>query len=107
MTPDPIVVGETIKQYEKHGWRLRRALVSPGSVQTVRGALGDVPMMPSDFDALWFSRKSNPATEAWELRRLTGSPFALIAVVSADADDGEVDATLAQVAEEMRAKTIA
>ena len=107
MMPDPATVGEIIEQYTKHGWILRRALLSEESTSVLRETLGDVRIDPSDLDALWFSRKSKPESEAWELRRLTGAPFALVAVISSDANADEVEATLTQVVEEMRSKTIA
>jgi hypothetical protein len=104
---EPVIVGEIISQYEKHGWTLRRALLSEESKNVLTETTSRIDVEASDFDALWFSRRSNPESEAWELRRLTGSPFALVAVISADATSEEVEATLAQVADEMRAKTIA
>ena len=104
---EPVIVGEIISQYGKHGWILRRALLSEPSEHLLADVTSDIVVEVSDLDALWFSRRSNPESEAWELRRLTGSPFALVAVISADATSAEVEATLAQVADEMRAKTIA
>jgi hypothetical protein len=104
---DPISVGEIIAQYQKHGWTLRRALLSPDSKSLLVPTMGDTEVTPSDFDALWFSRRSKPESEAWELRRLTGSPFALIAIIYAHMSREEIEATLADVADEMRAKTIA
>ena len=101
------IVGEIISQYEKHGWILRRALLSEENKNVLAEKASSIDVEVSDLDALWFSRRSNPESEAWELRRLTGSPFALVAVISSDATSDEVDATLAQVADEMRAKTIA
>ena len=104
---EPVIVGEIISQYEKHGWILRRALLSGPSKNLLADMTSDIVVEDSEFDALWFSRRSNPESEAWELRRLTGSSFALVAVISADATGEEVEATLAQVADEMSAKTIA
>ncbi len=104
---DPVIVGEIIAQYEKHGWTLRRALLSAESERMLAQALSGVDVTLTDFDALWFSRRSNPNSEAWELRRLTGSPFALIAVVSSDMSADEIEATLANVVDEMHDKTIA
>jgi hypothetical protein len=104
---DAATVGDIVAQYEKHGWVLRRALLSHDGVNASLKILEGIQIEPSDFDALWFSRKSKPDSEAWELRRLTGSPFALVAVVSTDASSEEVEATLSQVVEEMRAKTTA
>lgn len=104
---DPVTVGEIIAQYAKHGWIVRRALLSNESKSVLMGILGDIEVEFSDFDALWFSRRSQPANEAWELRRLSGSPFALVAVVPADASFEEREMTLSQVADEMSSKTIA
>lgn len=102
---DAAAVGEIITLYEKHGWKLRRALLSGDQRSTLEATLNSVDIVESDLSALWFSRRSKPESEAWELRRLTGSPFALVAVVPADADADEVEATLEQVVEEMRSKS--
>jgi hypothetical protein len=101
-------VAEIITQYETHGWTLRRALLSPEANNAFAGVLDSVKVEDSlDLDALWFSRQSKPDCVAWELRRLTALPFALIAVVSTTATADEIEQTLAQVVDEMRAKTIA
>lgn len=104
---DASAVAEIIAQYEKHGWTLRRALLSPESRKAFAGLLENVSIEGSDIDAFWFSRQSKPDLIAWELRRLSALPFALVAVVSATATEDEVEQTLAQVVDEMRAKTIA
>ena len=100
-------VAEIVAQYEKHGWTLRRALLSPESRKAFAGLLKTVSVDESDIDAFWFSRQSKADRIAWELRRLSALPFALVAVVSSTATDDEVEQTLAQVVDEMRAKTIA
>lgn len=104
---DPATVGEIISQYERHGWILRRALLSAEGRERLTDALALIAIVSSDVDALWFSRKSQPGSVAWELRRLTNLPFALVAVIPDDATDEEVESTLEQVVDEMRAKTFA
>ena len=104
---DLITVGEIIKQYSKHGWILRRALLSEEARHVLSGALGEIEIATSELDALWFSRRSRPETESWELRRLTGAPFALFAVIPSNANEEELESTLAQVAEDMRERTFA
>ncbi|MEO8573107.1 MAG: hypothetical protein ABI481_03990 [Pyrinomonadaceae bacterium] len=104
---DPATVGEIIAQYEKHGWIPRRALLSDSSKSLLLESLSEVEIEFSDIDALWFSRRSKPFSEAWELRRLTGAPFALVAIISSGMSPDEIEATLEQVADEMRSKTIA
>ncbi len=41
------------------------------------------------MDAAWFFRASGSDREAWELRRLSGTPFALIEIFDAE-DDEEI-----------------
>lgn len=104
---EPSAVDQIIEQYEKHGWKLRRALLSPNGRTVLPRIVETVGVEDSDIDALWFSRRSDPDREAWELRRLSALPFALLAVIPAGAESDEVDETLSQVVDEMRAKTIA
>ena len=100
---DGAAIGEIVAQYEKHGWKLRRALLSDDATSPTFERT--VEVIKSDLDALWFSRRSKPDSEAWELRRLTGSPFALIAVVPANASAADLDASLAQVEDDMRERS--
>ena len=104
---DPVTVGEIVKQYEKHGWTLRRALLSDESRVVLSDTLAGIDIASSDLEALWFSRRSKPESESWELRRLTGSPFALVAVVPSNASEDELESTLAQIADDMRERTFA
>lgn len=82
-------IGEILKLYAKHGWILRRVLLS----DVLRGNLaenlfGKAEIRPSNIDALWFSRASNSG-EAWEIRHLSSAPFALVEVFPDDMDDIE------------------
>lgn len=104
---DTAAIGDIIAQYEKHGWKVRRALLSGDSRDAALTFDPSIEVIGSDMDALWFSRKSKPGSESWELRRLTGSPFALIAVVAADASDEELEAALRGVEDEMRERRTA
>lgn len=104
---DATAVGEIITQYEKHGWTPRRALLSEAGSGVYRAAIGEIEVSDSQIDAIWFSRRSKPDSEAWELRRLSGLPFALVAVIPSSADDAEVAATLTRLEDEMRKRTIA
>ncbi len=104
---DAATVGEIVEQYKKHGWTLRRALFTDDGRKAAAGILPTEFLYDSDFDALWFSRRSKPDTEAWELRRVTGAPFALIAVVSTGDDVEELEAALANIEDEMRERTLA
>lgn len=100
-------ISEILKLYRKHGWVLRRVLLSAtGSMSLAdksEALFGAVPVQKDDFDGLWFSRSSGENDEAWELRRLTGGPYALVAVVAADLDPELREAELDAVASRMRA----
>lgn len=104
---DASSVAEIVAQYQKHGWTLRRALLSPEGTIAFGGLLGNIEQLESDFDALWFSRFSKPELESWELRRLTALPFALLTAASNDAPVEEREAALSEIEEEMRERTFA
>lgn len=84
-------IREMLKQYATHGWNLRRVLLSAETRENLTAALeslfGDAPVAPSEIDAVWFSRPAANDGEAWELRRLSQTPFALIEVFDADDDE--------------------
>lgn len=78
---------DIVDTYQQHGWKLRRVLVQP---QT-RAELGsDVSSMPdvqiseAAIDGLWFSRRSHEQRDAWELRLLGETPFALFETFEQD-----------------------
>lgn len=48
-----------------------------------------VTVEPATVDALWFSRPSNNQREAWELRLLAESPFALFETFEPDETEDE------------------
>ncbi len=85
-------ISEILKQYAKHGWLLRRVLLSARTRETLAGALealfGETPVENSfDIDAAWFSRAAANGSEAWELRRLSQTPFALVEIFDDDDDE--------------------
>lgn len=88
-------IKEILRQYERHGWNLRRVLLSAQTVKNLADSLkilfGEIEIILSECDAVWFSRRlpSNHGSEAWELRRLSGTPFALVEIFE-DEDDEEV-----------------
>jgi hypothetical protein len=88
---------QVIEQYEKHGWVLRRALFSAELSAAAVELLAGIPTQQSAIDALWFSRRSQPTCEAWELRRLSGSPFALVEVIEDGTDPDTFEAILSGI----------
>lgn len=84
---------EILAQYRKHGWTLRRVLLCAETLESLTDSLenlfGETQIDSFETDAAWFSRSSGVGREAWELRRLTGAPFALVEVFE-DEDDESV-----------------
>jgi hypothetical protein len=69
-----------VETYEKHGWQLRRMLLRPETrAELVPSELPweTVESEESSVDGLWFSRASTNQREAWELRLVAESRFAL------------------------------
>jgi len=103
---DPETITEILGLYKKHGWVLRRVLLS----RPAGAAAPDVPadqfsgaeVRDADIDALWFSRPARDGNVAWELRALTPTPFALLELIPEKAGDAEQQRVFAEVENRMR-----
>ncbi len=86
-------IAEILTLYRKHGWNLRRVLLSDALQKSLADSLeklfGATEIIPAEIDAAWFSRPSKENQEAWELRRLSENPFALLEVFEAE-DEEEI-----------------
>lgn len=84
-------IAEILSLYKKHGWNLRRVLLSEPLKTSLTGALeelfGTAEIRAAEIDAVWFSRPARGDQEAWELRRLTETPYALMEMFDADDED--------------------
>ena len=83
---------EIIDAYSKHGWRLRRVLMRPQTRAEVEAAappelFEGATIEESSIDALWFARPSHSGREAWELRHVAETPFALFETFEADEEE--------------------
>jgi hypothetical protein len=86
-------IAEIVQTYCKHGWVLRRVLLSAELRRRLgRGIIdlfGDAPVSDSDIDAAWFSRPPKQSALAWEIRHLSESPYALLEVLDENEPDFE------------------
>jgi hypothetical protein len=103
----PDLIKEIVNTYQKHGWRLRRILLSPearAELNTESGhdslLLDGVQLEEAAVDGLWFSRPSAAQREAWEIRLLAENPFALFETFEADETEEERE----EVRREMEAR---
>jgi hypothetical protein len=71
---------EITAPYKKYGWTLRRVLLKDDTRRELLNTLAEIAandlVETSTVDAIWFSRTSDNR-EAWELRLLSASPYAL------------------------------
>lgn len=83
--------GEIIAAYRKHGWELRRVLLSAETASA--GEVFDkelfegIAPQESTVDALWFARPSHEGREAWELRLVGEARYALFETFEADEEE--------------------
>lgn len=84
---------ELVATYRKHGWELRGALMQPktraGLEAEEAQLLDKLLVKEATFDALWFSRPSHQNREAWELRLLAQTQYALFETFEADETEEE------------------
>lgn len=94
MTPANLFL-ELVATYRKHGWELRTALLQPATLAEFHSQeaelLNKVAVKDAEFDALWFSRSSHNNREAWELRLLAQTQYALFETFEADETEEERD----------------
>lgn len=102
-------IREILSLYGKHGWTLRRVLLSDAlrtqisdQLETLFGA--EAVFVTSEINALWFSRPSNGDGEAWEIRHLSETPFALVEVFEAGDDEEIRDERRAEIETELKEK---
>lgn len=81
---------ELLATYRKHAWELRGALLQPETLAELGELVQNVPVKEAPFDALWFSRPSHNC-EAWELRLLAQTQYALFETFEADETEEERD----------------
>jgi hypothetical protein len=83
---------EIIATYKKHGWQPRRALLRSDSHSQIQSVLEPgLPIIHAPFDAIWFSRSSFNEREAWELRLIEESPYALFETFGPEMPEEERD----------------
>lgn len=98
---------ETLATYRKYGWRLARVLMRSETLAELKGAMGgeefeSTSVRESSIDAMWFARPAAGGREAWELRLVGASPYALFELFEPD----EAEEDREDVRREMEARMI-
>ena len=81
-------IQEILSLYKKYGWTLRQILLTKKLKENLTDFITDAEIIESEINAAWFSRPSGEK-EAWELRRLSETPYALFETFEED-DEEEV-----------------
>ena len=96
---------EIVANYEKHGWSLRRVLVTSATEAggpELTEAFPDSATMAGEIEALWFSRPSHGGREAWELRLVAEQSYALFEAFEADDAEEDREAARREMENKMR-----
>ena len=95
---------QIIAMYERHGWALRRVLLSKEARTEIdTGVFKSAAIVDSDFDALWFARPSHADREAWELRLVAEQQYALFEAFEADESEEDREEARLEMENRMRA----
>ena len=97
-------INDILATYIKHGWQLKRVLLTAGARASLnvseREIFEGAPVQDSAVNALWFARPSHAGREAWELRLVAETPYALFETFEADEEEADRE----EVREEMEAR---
>lgn len=99
------LIQEIVETYQKHGWQLSRVLLrleTRAALEPEPPSLETAEIEDSSFDGLWFSRGSHNNREAWELRLLAESPFALFETFEPDETQEQRDEMRREMEARMR-----
>ena len=80
-------IQELLIVYQKHGWEMKRLLICPETRDELvkdEMSFAGIRVEDSSLDALWFSRPSHYNREAWELRLVAESNYALFETFEVD-----------------------
>jgi hypothetical protein len=80
---------DIVALYTRHGWVLRRLLLTKETARQTGPAPAGISVTESDIDAAWFSRPQAQGEYAWEIRYLGPTPFAFVEHLDDSAPDFE------------------
>lgn len=105
-----VLLREIAAVYQKHSWTLRRLLLTEktgadAAEIVAKMVSSKVSVKTVDFDALWFSRVVGDR-EAWELRLVQASPFALFESFDRQLAEDEREKKILEMEDRMRQQTV-
>ncbi len=110
---------EILKTYRQHGWRARRVLLTAATRDELnvtpdvwRDELSNTIVHEAEFDAVWFARAAGDSSgddgvrEAWELRLIAATPFALFEMFEADEAEEDREDVRREMEAQMRERLV-
>ena len=95
----------TLETYRNHGWQVREILATPETrAQLTEDLLEGVPVREFALDAMWFSRRARRDVEAWELRLVSETPYALFEAFHTDDPEEQRHERRRELENELRAR---
>ena len=105
----PEQIAEILAQYQRHGWTLRRVLLSDSLRVHITSELpalfSGAEIVSSGVDAVWFSRPTKNG-EAWELRHLSETPFALFELFDDKTNAADLRARLVEMENRLKSRVL-
>lgn len=102
------IAQQIIAAYERHGWKLRRVLLRPSSREEFKSradVFSEAALIDAEINALWFARPSHDKREAWELRLISETAYALFEAFEADENDEQREDVRREMENRMREHT--
>ncbi len=100
-----LALADVVLEYKRHGWIPQRLLFAHpqrfSDADIAAAQLADIEVRDAAIDAIWFTRRSAEDRVAWELRRLTGTPFALVVVLPDETPDADRETLLSATEDRM------
>lgn len=102
------LTNEILAVYRKHGWQLRRLLMTPETRAQLELStpLDEARPEEAQIDAMWFSRPSHGGREAWELRLLAEQPYALFETFEKDETEEQREEMRREMENRMRERVM-
>ena len=98
-------IREILDIYHKYGWKLERVLMRTETREAVvqeQISFADARIEEGTMDALWFSRASHNNRDAWELRLVAESNYALFETFETDESEEDREEVRCEMAARMR-----
>jgi hypothetical protein len=96
---------EITATYRKYGWQLRRVLLKKEMLEKIGNSFeAGAPAVISEVNALLFSRASNANGEAWEMRAVRQTPFALFEILGKNLSEDERNLALDEMEKRLKQK---